>query len=287
MDQPAQYLERIVAFALVEDLGAGDVTSKATVSQTKSGHARIVARQDGVLSGMEVVNAVFTHIGDVDTTWRTEDGERLTSGQTVAELSGPARRLLAGERVALNFLARMSGIATLTRQFVEGVGGHQARILDTRKTTPGLRHLEKYAVRCGGGENHRFGLYDMILVKENHIQAAGGLLPAIKAALNQSAKTLPRIPVEIETQTVKEAALAASLMVDRIMLDNMPVAQMREAVLRVRDICKETGKFVGIEASGNVTLENIHAVAETGVDFISIGALTHSAPAFDFSMLFT
>jgi nicotinate-nucleotide pyrophosphorylase (carboxylating) len=168
---------------------------------------------------------------------------------------------------------------------VEKIDGHQARILDTRKTLPGLRHLQKYAVRCGGGENHRLGLYDMVLVKENHIQAAGGVLAAAKSALAYAARMRPRLPVEIEVRTVKDAALAAGLTVDRVMLDNMGVADMRAAVARIRDISAESGKFVAVEASGNVTLDNVFAIAETGVDFISVGALTHSAPAFDFSLL--
>jgi nicotinate-nucleotide pyrophosphorylase (carboxylating) len=165
------------------------------------------------------------------------------------------------------------------------VDGHQARILDTRKTLPGLRHLQKHAVRCGGGDNHRLGLYDMVLVKENHIKAAGGLLTAAQSALAFAALSRPRLAVEVEVQTVKDAALVAGLTVDRVMLDNMSVADMRAAVGRIRDISAETGKFVAVEASGNVTLHNVHAIAATGVDFISVGAITHSAPAFDFTFL--
>lgn len=288
MDQSLEFLRRLVSFALAEDLGSGDVTTRATVKPNRAGAARIVARQDGVLSGREVVDAVFRELdGGVKITWNAEDGERLRAGSNVAHLKGPLATLLAGERVALNFLGHLSGVATLTRAYVEAIDGHQAKILDTRKTLPGLRHLEKYAVRCGGGENHRVGLYDMVLVKENHIQAAGGLLPAIQAALTHAASNRPRLAVEIEVQTVKDAALAASLAVDRVMLDNMAVPDMLKAVLRIRDISAELGKFVAVEASGNVTLDNVFAIAETGVDFISVGALTHSAPAFDFSFLVT
>jgi len=199
MDDSSEYLHRIVAFALAEDIGSGDVTTKATVPDNKRGRAKLVARQEGILAGSEVVDAIFAELGgQVDITWHAEDGDRLRTDQLVAAFSGPLGTLLSGERVALNFLARLSGIATLTRRFVEAVNGHQAKILDTRKTTPGLRHLEKYAVRCGGGENHRVGLYDMILVKENHIRAAGNIHKATQAALAASGRQRPRLPVEIE-----------------------------------------------------------------------------------------
>ena len=288
MDQGSEYLRRVVAFALAEDVASGDVTTKATVRRGQTARATLLAKQDGVLSGREVADAVFTELDrSVKIDWEYEDSDRLTRGSKVAALSGPLASILTGERVALNFLAHLSGIATLTRLYVEKIDGHQARILDTRKTLPGIRHLQKYAVRCGGGENHRLGLYDMVLVKENHIKAAGGLLPAIKAALTSAATARPRLAVEVEVQSVKDAALAAGLTVDRVMLDNMPVEEMRKAVSRIRDISTESGKFVAVEASGNVTLDNVHAIAETGVDFISVGALTHSAPAFDFSLLVT
>ena len=288
MDQGSEYLRRVVAFALAEDVASGDVTTKATVRKGHIARATLVAKQDGVLSGREVADAVFAELDrSVKIDWEYEDSDRLTSGSKVATLSGPLASILTGERVALNFLGHLSGIATLTRRFVETIDGHQARILDTRKTLPGIRHLQKYAVRCGGGENHRLGLYDMVLVKENHIKAAGGMLPAIKAALISAASARPRLAVEVEVQSVKDAALAAGLTVDRVMLDNMPIEEMRKAVSRIRDISAESGKFVAVEASGNVTLENVHAIAETGVDFISVGVLTHSAPAFDFSLLVT
>lgn len=288
VDQGTEFLRRLVSFALAEDVGSGDVTAKATVKEGRKARARIVARQDGVLSGREAVDAVFCELeGGVTVTWSAEDGDRLYAGTEIASLAGELSSLLAGERVALNFLGHLSGIATFTRQFVEKIDGHQAKILDTRKTLPGLRHLQKYAVRCGGGDNHRLGLYDMVLVKENHIKAAGGLLEATQAALAFAAGTRPRLAVEVEVQTVEDAALAAELTVDRVMLDNMSVPDMLTAVLRIRDISAESGKFVGVEASGNVTLDNVFAIAETGVDFISVGALTHSAPAFDFSFLIT
>lgn len=286
MDDSSEYLHRIVAFALAEDLGSGDVTSKATIPGGRRGKAQLLARQEGILAGSEIVDAIYSELGgQVAATWNAEDGDRLRKGQSVAVFEGPLATLLAGERVALNFMARMSGIATLTRKYVEAVNGHQAKILDTRKTTPGLRHLEKYAVRCGGGENHRIGLYDMILVKENHIRAAGNIEAATRAALAAAGRYKPRLVVEVEAGCFEDAIAAARLVPDRIMLDNMSVAEMQRAVLAIRDLSNETGKFVAVEASGNITLQNVHAVAETGVDFISVGALTHSAPAFDFSFL--
>jgi nicotinate-nucleotide pyrophosphorylase (carboxylating) len=286
MDDSSEYLHRIVAFALAEDLGSGDVTSKATIPGGRRGKARLLARQEGILAGSEIVDAIYSELGGQGAaTWNAEDGDRLRKGQSVAVFEGPLATLLAGERVALNFMARMSGIATLTRKYVEAVNGHQAKILDTRKTTPGLRHLEKYAVRCGGGENHRIGLYDMILVKENHIRAAGNIEAATRAALAAAGRCKPRLVVEVEAGCFEDAIAAARLVPDRVMLDNMSVAEMQRAVLAIRDLSNETGKFVAVEASGNITLQNVHAVAETGVDFISVGALTHSAPAFDFSFL--
>jgi len=288
MDATTEYLRRIVAFALAEDVGSGDVTSRATIPAGQRGTARIETRQSGILSGREVVDAVFAEIDDrVHVEWKAEDGDRLGADQSVATLSGKFASLVTGERVALNFLSHMSGIATLTRRFVEATDGHQARILDTRKTTPGLRHLEKYAVRCGGGENHRVGLYDMMLIKENHIRAAGGVLDAARAALSAAAECRPRLPVEVEVQSIADAVQIAELTVDRIMLDNMTVEQMLEAVLKIRGVSTRTGTFVAVEASGNVTLDNVHAIAETGVDFISVGAITHSAPVLDFSLLLT
>jgi len=288
MDATTEYLHRIVAFALAEDVGSGDVTSRATVPAGQRGTARIETRQSGILSGREVVDAVFAEVDDgVDVEWKAEDGDRLGADRSVATLTGKLASMITGERVALNFLAHMSGIATLTRRFVEATDGHQARILDTRKTTPGLRHLEKYAVRCGGGENHRIGLYDMMLIKENHIRAAGGVLDAARSALSAAAESRPRLPVEVEVQSIADAVQIAGLTVDRIMLDNMTVEQMLEAVLKIRGVSARTGKFVAVEASGNVTLDNVHAIAETGVDFISVGAITHSAPVLDFSFLLT
>ena len=273
-------LSEVVARALAEDLGDGDVTSQATVSEGARGRARIVQKAPGVVFGLEAVAETMRQCGveDVDDLvvegqWREEVPAEVTL------TSGPARGLLAAERTALNFLGHLSGIATLTARFAEEVAGTGAQILDTRKTTPGLRALEKAAVAAGGGQNHRLGLYDAILIKENHIALAGGVAKAIHAA--RAAQ--PRMAVEIECRDVEEAAYALGAGAERLLLDNMDTETLREAV-KLRD--SEVGSSPPtLEASGGITLENVCEFAETGVDYISVGALTHSASALDFSML--
>ncbi|HLR07320.1 MAG TPA: carboxylating nicotinate-nucleotide diphosphorylase [Pyrinomonadaceae bacterium] len=260
--------------ALAEDIGVGDVTTNLLVAPEASAVARIIAKQDGFVSGLSIAQAVFLML-DVDMRFSLNAGDRaeVTSGQLLLESKGSARAILTGERTALNFLGRMSGIATLTRKFVKAVAGTKATILDTRKTAPGLRAIDKLAVQHGGGSNHRFGLYDMILIKDNHIDSAGSISDAIrvvKAADNQ-------LEVEVEARNIKEVQEALDLGVKRILLDNMSLAEMRDAVA----INDGRAKF---EASGSVTLQNVREIAETGVDFISVGALTHSAPAFDVSL---
>ena len=260
--------------ALDEDIGVGDVTTNLLVAPEASAVARIIAKQDGFVSGLSIAQAVFLML-DVDMRFSLNagDGAEVTSGQLLLESKGSARAILTGERMALNFLGRMSGIATLTRKFVKAVAGTKATILDTRKTAPGLRAIDKLAVQHGGGSNHRFGLYDMILIKDNHIDSAGSISDAIrvvKAADNQ-------LEIEVEAKNIKEVQEALDLGVKRILLDNMSLAEMWDAVA----INDGRAKF---EASGNVTLQNVREIAETGVDFISVGALTHSAPAFDVSL---
>ena len=260
--------------ALDEDIGVGDVTTNLLVAPEASAVARIIAKQDGFVSGLSIAQAVFLML-DVDMRFSLNagDGAEVTSGQLLLESKGSARAILTGERTALNFLGRMSGIATLTRKFVKAVAGTKATILDTRKTAPGLRAIDKLAVQHGGGSNHRFGLYDMILIKDNHIDSAGSISDAIrvvKAADNQ-------LEIEVEAKNIKEVQKALDLGVKRILLDNMSLAEMRDAVA----INDGRAKF---EASGSVTLQNVREIAETGVDFISVGALTHSAPAFDVSL---
>lgn len=260
--------------ALDEDIGSGDVTTTGIVSPEASAVARIVAKQDGVLSGLVVAEAVFLLLSSKMRFNSTlSDGAQVVRGQTLLELTGPAGAILTGERTALNFLARMSGIATLTRNFVDSVAGTEAVILDTRKTAPGLRALDKLAVKHGGGENHRFGLYDMVLIKNNHIDYAGSLSRAVDLARAGA----HNLEIEIEARSIKEVQEALTLGVERILLDNMSLDELRQAVA----LCAGRAK---LEASGNVSLESVRAIAETGVDFISVGALTHSAKAFDASL---
>jgi nicotinate-nucleotide pyrophosphorylase (carboxylating) len=274
-------LETLVAAALAEDLGVGDVTTDATVPADARARARIVQKQPGVVFGLDVVAETFRQTGAagldkliVEGTW-TEQVPRQ-----VALLAGPARALLAGERVALNLLGHLSGVATLTARFVEAAraGGGRAVVLDTRKTTPLLRRLEKAAVRAGGGQNHRMGLDDAILIKENHIALAGGLADAVARARDAH----PGLPVEVECRNPAEVDAALAAGAARLLLDNMDLDGLRSAVA-ARD---RAGSAAKLEASGGVSLDNIGAISATGVDFVSVGALTHSAPALDLSMLF-
>ena len=260
--------------ALTEDVGPGDITTNSIVSSDATGTARIMAKQNGVVSGLAVVETIFLMLShDTAVKFNCSDAERVTAGQKLLEIDGRARVILTGERTALNFLARMSGIATLTRQFVDQVAGTKAQILDTRKTAPGLRALDKLAVRHGGGTNHRFGLYDMILIKNNHIDGAGSLAAAVALARQSN----HNLQIEVEARTMTEVCEALTAGVRRILLDNMSLDELREAV-------KLCGRRATLEASGNVNLVNVLAIAETGVDFISVGALTHSARVFDASL---
>jgi quinolinate synthase len=264
----------LIDLAIAEDIGPGDATSEAVLPADLVARARIVAKAAGVVAGLPVAQAVFAR---VDARLRFEarvcDGMPVAPGDVVAEIEGPARGMLAAERTALNFLQHLSGVATLTRAFVDEVAGTNAVILDTRKTRPGYRVLEKYAVRMGGGQNHRFGLHDMVLIKDNHIAAAG----SISAAVEEACTDRPDLQVEVEVTNLDQLREALALNVDRIMLDNMSLTQMREAV-------QVAAGRVPLEASGGVTLETVAVIAATGVDYISIGALTHSAPALDLSM---
>lgn len=270
----------LIEAALAEDVGSGDVSTLWTVGAAQRGRARIVAKQPGVLAGLATARAVFAQLEPaLQVRMALADGARVAPGDGVLAVEGPVRGILGGERVALNFLQRLSGVATLTRRYVDAVAGTGARILDTRKTTPGLRALEKQAVRAGGGENHRFGLFDMVLLKENHLAAAGGIAAAVAAVRRQNAAGLR---VEVETTSLAEVEEALAAGVDRILFDNMPPARLREAVALVRARGERRPET---EASGGVTLQTVRAIAETGVDFISVGALTHSVPALDLSLL--
>jgi nicotinate-nucleotide pyrophosphorylase (carboxylating) len=274
-------LPELVARALDEDVGRGDVTSEATVPDAARGRARIVQKEAGVVYGLGVVAETMRQCGVEDVDNLVVEGQwRDGVPADIVLASGPAAALLAAERTALNFLAHLSGVATLTARFVEAVAGTGATILDTRKTTPGLRGLEKAAVLAGGGRNHRFGLYDAILIKENHIALAGGLAKAVHGART----TYPDLAVEVECRNLDEVAYALGTGADVLLLDNMDPASLRKAV-ELRDEVAGTVTGPSLEASGGVALEMVRSLAETGVDFISVGALTHSAPALDFSML--
>jgi nicotinate-nucleotide pyrophosphorylase (carboxylating) len=267
----------LIERALAEDLGAGDLTAQAVVPAGSRASATIVAKQPGTVAGIDVAAAVFGAIdGTLEIESHAADGDPVDAGDLLLVVRGDARAILAGERVALNFLGRLSGIASLTARYVAAVDGTGARILDTRKTTPGLRALEKAAVRAGGGTSHRAGLFDAILVKENHVRVAGGVSEAARRALDAAPAG---VVVEVEVESLGELEQALDAGIERVLLDNMEPAHLRAAV-------ELAAGRAELEASGGVTLESVRAVAQTGVDYISIGALTHSAPALDVSLLF-
>lgn len=269
-------VERIVHAALAEDIGAGDVTTEATVAADAVGTAALVVKEAGVVCGLSVVEATFRALDpEVRFEGFASDGDAVEPPAIVARVHGSERAILTGERVALNFLGRLSGIATLTRRFVEAVEGTGATVLDTRKTTPGLRALEKHAVACGGGRNHRFGLDDAVLVKDNHLRAAGSIRTALERL-----RSATDLPVEVECETLEDVREALDVGVDAILLDNMTLAQLHDAV------ALNAGR-ARLEASGGVSLDTIRAIAETGVDEISVGALTHSARSLDVSLELT
>ena len=281
MIELAEEIEELVGRALAEDLGGGDITAEATVPEEARARARIVQKGPGVVYGLAVVAEVMRQCGVEDVDNLVVEGQwREDVPAEVLVASGSARALLAAERTAINFLGHLSGIATLTARYAEAVLGTGTTILDTRKTTPGLRNLEKAAVAAGGGINHRMGLYDAILIKENHIAAAGGLAKAVYAARNAQ----PDKAIEVEVRNLDETAYALGMGVDRLLLDNMSPESMRAAVA-LRDENAGGADGVSLEASGGVALDNVREIAEAGVEFISIGALTHSAPTLDFSML--
>jgi nicotinate-nucleotide pyrophosphorylase (carboxylating) len=267
-------INRYIRHALAEDIGTGDVTTESIVPAEGKTSAQIFAKQRGVIAGLDVAAEVFILLDeDLSFTPRVAEGAEVESGTVVAEIFGSARALLTGERTALNFLGRMSGIATLTRQFVDLVEGTRAKILDTRKTAPGLRATDKIAVQRGGGQNHRQGLYDMILIKDNHIDYAGSLAQAV----NMARTARVGLEIEVECRTIENVDEALALGVNRILLDNMTLEMMKDAV-------RLTAGRAKLEASGNVSLKTVRPIAETGVDFISVGALTHSPRVFDVSL---
>ena len=266
--------------ALAEDIGSGDVTTDSIVPAGALMHGQIIAKQEGIIAGLDVAQAIYEMVdADVDFDTRVDEGAHVTARQVLALVSGHARGLLTAERTALNFLGRISGIATLTHTFVEAVAGTKAIILDTRKTVPGLRLLDKLAVQRGGGQNHRIGLYDMVLIKDNHIDFAG----SIAEAVSRARAAAHGLEVEVEARTLEHVREALAVGVERILLDNMTPEMMAEAVKIRDDFVKATHASPLLEASGNVNLQTVRRIAETGVDYISIGALTHSAQVFDVS----
>jgi len=269
-----------VRAALAEDLGPGDATTLATVPADARARAVLRARQPLTLAGVALAQTAFRELDPAAEFTAAADGQALPAGATVLTVAGSARALLTAERVALNFVQRLSGIATLTARYVAAVAGTPARILDTRKTTPGLRRLEKYAVTCGGGTNHREGLFDLILIKDNHLAALRDAAPnAIAAAVQRARAAYPALKVEVEADTLEQAGQAADAGADIILLDNMPPEVLRQAVQRIAGRART-------EASGGVNLQTVRAIAESGVDLISVGALTHSAPAVDLGLDF-
>jgi nicotinate-nucleotide pyrophosphorylase (carboxylating) len=273
-----QKTQKIVRSALKEDLGKGDITSNLIVPETQKGEGIILAKEKGIIAGLGVAKSVFKQI-DPKLVFKplVKDGTEVMPNQRIASVKGRVKTILMAERTTLNFLQRLSGIATLTNQYVRKLKGTKVKILDTRKTTPGLRILEKYAVRKGGGENHRQGLYDMILIKDNHIQSAGSISSAIKKVL----KNRKNLKIEVETKNLKEVKEALNFKIDCIMLDNFKLKDLRKAVKLIR----KKDKKIEIEASGQVTLKNVRSIALSGVDYISVGALTHSAKALDLSLI--
>lgn len=270
-----KYLDRIIKYAIREDVGKKDITTESLISKSRKAKAYFIAKDDGVICGLKVAKNVFVHLNK-KIKWKSllRDGNEIRAGTKLALVEGSLKTLLTGERTALNFLQRMSGIATLTKKYVNEISDTSSKLLDTRKTVPGLRMLDKYAVKTGGGTNHRMGLFDMVLVKDNHIKAAGSITKAVRQIKN---KLKRKYPIEVEVSSIEQFNEAVNLNVDIIMFDNMSIEEMKRAV----EIAK--GK-VKTEASGKINLDNIRAVAETGVDYISVGALTHSVKALDISM---
>jgi nicotinate-nucleotide pyrophosphorylase (carboxylating) len=269
-------LDKIIKLALAEDIGSGDISTQYLELEPLNSNAYMIAKAEGVLAGVEVAKAVFLQVdGGLKITLYRKDGDRVVPGNEIMRLEGKAASILQGERTALNFLQRLSGIATLTDSYVQRLKGTKARLLDTRKTTPLLRGLEKYAVRVGGGFNHRFGLYDMVMLKENHIRACRGITEAVKRVKRHNTS----YKIEVEVTCLEELEEAVKAGVDRVMLDNMDLAQIKDCV-------KKFGSQVELEISGGVTASNIRSLARTGVQYISSGALTHSYKSLDISLLF-
>lgn len=275
----SENIKSLIALSLKEDIERGDITTLATIPQSLNGKGIVKAKSAGILCGMKVFTEVFRQQdASIKCQWHFDDGQMLAVNQACVSFEGPMRSILTAERTALNFLQRMCGIATLTSRYVDLIKHTSAKIIDTRKTTPIWRELEKYAVRTGGGSNHRMGLYDMFLIKDNHITASGSIPSAIENAIRYNNERKLRCRIEVETKNLDEVNEAVQFPIQRIMLDNMNPEQMKEAVKLINRKCE-------VEASGGVSLATVQMIAETGVDFISVGALTHSAPSMDLTLL--
>ncbi len=281
MNFPSDSARNLIQLALKEDLStAGDISSLWTIPSDQQNRATLTAKESGVIAGIEIIDLVFQELNStVEVTTNVSDGDVVSVGDVIATIEGNTWDLLKGERTLLNFFQRMCGVASVTAKYVAETQGTETKILDTRKTLPAYRLLDKYSVEAGGGKNHRIGLYDMVMLKDNHINAAGGISPAITSVLKSKGTD---ILVEVEVETLEQLNEAIQHSVDQVMLDNMDLETMREAVLTVR----KNSSTIKVEASGNMTLERIAEVSKTGVDYISVGALTHSVPALDISMRF-
>ena len=282
----AKLTDELIEKALSEDLGNGDVTTDAIVPPEIVSTAFLFNKTSGVLAGIDVAKKVFYRVDPkLEFNEYCRDGDQINNGQKIAEITGSVASILNGERTALNFLGRMSGIATQTAGFVKIIEGCHAKILDTRKTIPTMRHLDKYAVRVGGGSNHRFGLFDMVLIKDNHIAVAGGIRIAVDEVVS-SLKNKDQMKIEVECKTYEEVLEAVYTQVDIIMLDNMEILEIEKSIEAIREVSAANNKTIRIEVSGNINADNIKDIAETGVDYISIGSLTHSVVSHDFTLLF-
>jgi len=283
----AKLTEKLIETALAEDIGEGDITTRTTVPVDLVATAFLFSKAPGILAGIDVAMKVFRKVDHtLETNTLFKDGEQITMGQKIAEITGSVSSILQAERTALNFLGRLTGIATQTAQYVKKIEGFHSKILDTRKTIPTMRHLDKYAVRVGGGHNHRFGLYDMVLIKDNHIAVAGGIRVAVDSVITGLKKNDDTLKIEVECQSYENAMEAVYTPVDIIMLDNMDLNEIQRTVKLIREANSENGRSIHIEVSGNVDIDTVRDIAETGVDYISIGSLTHSVNGHDFSLLF-
>ncbi len=283
----AKFTDKLIKTALAEDLGDGDITTGATVPDDLVSTAFLFSKADGVLAGIDVAMKVFHKVDkSLETKTLFKDGEKIGKGQKIAEITGSVSSILKAERTALNFLGRITGIASHTAEYVQNVEGCRSKILDTRKTMPTMRHLDKYAVRVGGGHNHRFGLFDMVLIKDNHIAVAGGIRIAVDSVVSMLKNSDNDMKIEVECQSYEEVLEAVYTPVDIIMLDNMDLPEIERSVKLIRDTNTENGRTIHIEVSGNIELDSVRDIAETGVDYISIGSLTHTVKNHDFTLLF-